>query len=74
MWAIVSETENKKLQKTLEHLWFELALQTKSCSPEDRKMRERGACQSITIARAGIQHVLEVTRTSDDGNNQKLQL
>lgn len=44
MWAMVSETENKKLQKALEHLWFELALQRKFCGPEDRHMQERGAC------------------------------
>lgn len=68
--------ENKKLQKALEHLWFELTLQRKSCSflKTERCRREVHASQSITIARAGIQHVVEVTQASDDGNNQKLQL
>lgn len=30
--------------------------------------------QTISTARAGIQHVMEVMQASDDGNNQKLQL
>lgn len=47
MWVTGAERENKKFQKALEHLWFELALQRKSCSPEDREMWERGACLSL---------------------------
>lgn len=60
MWAVVSEAKPKKLQKALEHLWFGLVLQRKSCSPVDRDAGERCVSRTISIARAGIQHVVEV--------------
>lgn len=35
---------------------------------------ERCMSQITSIARTGIQHVVEVMQASDDGNKQKLQL
>lgn len=39
-----------------------------------RDVGERCTSQTISIATAGIQHVMEVMQASDDGNSQKLQL